>query len=69
MTAASWVRDHEPGKGLELLLYLLVQGDEEARRSVVNQVWNWSRPQIAHPFTPEGIAEARAWIEERLKSA
>jgi HEAT repeat protein len=69
VTAASWVRDHDPGKGLELLLYLLDQGDEEARRSVVNQVWNWSRPQIAHPFTPEGIAEARAWIEERLKSA
>jgi hypothetical protein len=68
VTAATWIYDHQPLKGMELLLLLIDQGDEEARRSVVNQVWSLSRPRISRPFTSEGIVEARAWIEERLKS-
>lgn len=68
VTAATWIYDHEPLKGLDLLRHLLDQGDDEAKRYVVSQIWNWSRPRIAHPFAAEGINEARTWIEERLKS-
>jgi len=69
VNAAASIYDHEPLRGLELLLHLVDQGDDEAKRCVVVRVWIWSRPRIAHPFGPEGIGEARAWIEERMRSA
>jgi hypothetical protein len=58
---------HDPTLACEVLLHILDDGDEEAKQSVVSQVWNFERNPNA--FNAEGLHEARQWIERQVGPA
>jgi HEAT repeat protein len=54
-------------EGLELMLYVLEHGDNEAKQAIVNQVcYNWLHSPRA--FDEGGYKEAKAWLQSKLKS-
>ena len=66
--AATWLYgEYKPDTGLKLMLNLLDNGDLEAKRGMVNQVWNFAH--LPHAFTADGIHEARLWVQQKLSTA
>jgi hypothetical protein len=66
VVAATWLRMHDPALGLVLMREILDHGTLEARRSMVNQVWNLT--DLPNAFTADGIHEARCWVEQQLRA-
>jgi hypothetical protein len=64
--AATSIFCHRRGRGLELMLHVLDHGNLEAKRSMVNQIWNFA--QLPHAFTADGLSEARLWVEQQRHS-
>lgn len=47
-----------------LMLHIADDGDQEAKASLVSQIWNITHSP--HAFTADGIHEARQWVDQQL---
>lgn len=64
--AATSIYGRQRQEGLSMMKQILDQGDLEAKRGMINQIWNYAR--LPHAFSADGIHEARSWVTSEMEN-
>ena len=66
LAATSIWFEHDATEGLQLMLWILDEGNLEAKQRMVGQISGLAG--LPHRFTADGIHEARFWVQRKMES-